>query len=134
MRYLFIIMMIPLLIFADSISTLFDRVEQSDLYKSRSEGKVTSAKKMVDLSGNRTQTLGVDRTYVDELDTRRYVLSLSIPLAFGSKNEAERAAAIHEFSAARHELEAFQKRYVQDTKALDFFQNYMMSSNEVRVH
>ena len=96
------------------------------------EGKVTSAKKMVELSGNRTQTLGVDGTYVDEIDTRRYVLSLSIPLAFGSKNEAERAAAMHTFAAARHELEAFQKRYAQDTKALktrlDIYRNHVTNT------
>jgi len=96
------------------------------------EGKVTSAKKMVELSGNRTQTLGVDGAYVDEIDTRRYVLSLSIPLAFGAKNEAERAAAMHTFAAARYELEAFQKRYAQDTKALetrlDIYRNHVTNT------
>jgi hypothetical protein len=82
------------------------------------EGKVNSAKKMVTLSNNRTQTLSVDGSYVDEMDTRRYVLSLSIPLAFGYKNEAERASAMHTYASALHELKAFQKRYAQDTKAL----------------
>jgi outer membrane protein TolC len=80
--------------------------------------RVASAKEQMAVASNRTPSLGVDGIYTDELDTRRYTLSLSLPLAFGAKNDAERAAAMHTYEAARRELEAFKNRYAQQTRAL----------------
>jgi len=82
------------------------------------QSSVQATQKMVELSQNRTPTLGIDTTYSNELDTRRYMLSLSLPLAFGTNNEAQRATALHNYASARHELQAFHRQYLADTQAL----------------
>lgn len=79
---------------------------------------VQTSKEMVELSQNKTPSLGIDTTYSNELDTRRYMLSLSLPLAFGTNNEAQRVAALHSYAAARYELQAFRRQYLADTQAL----------------
>ena len=98
------------------IEAFFDP-ENSALWPMLHTG-VFRAKEGIAVASNRTPSVGVDGTYTDEIDTRRYTLSLSLPLSFGAKNDAERAAAMHTYEAARAELEAFKNRYAQDTRAL----------------
>ncbi|WP_457596294.1 TolC family protein [Hydrogenimonas sp.] len=80
--------------------------------------KTDHAKAMVSVAANPTPGLDVDGSYTDELDTRRYTLSLSLPLSFGAKNEAQRLAAMKLYESARQELESLQRRYSADTRAL----------------
>ena len=80
--------------------------------------RVDKAKEALSVASTRLPSMGVEGSYTDELDTRRYTLSLSIPLAFGAKSDAGRAAAMHTYEAARQELEAFKNRYAQQTRAL----------------
>jgi len=80
--------------------------------------RTQNAKARMKKAAERVPLLGVEGAYTDELDTRRYTLSLTLPLAFGAKNEAERAAAMQRYEAARRELEAFKNRYAQQTRAL----------------
>ncbi len=80
--------------------------------------KVESAADSMKVAKRRSPMVGVDAGYSDEIDTRRYMLSISLPLSYGSGNEAARAAAMHTYAAARNELEAFRKEYAQESEAL----------------
>ena len=62
--------------------------------------------------------LGVDVSFSDEIDTKRGIVALSIPLNKGSASEAKRAALSKEISATLHELQGLQESWAQESRAL----------------
>ncbi len=76
------------------------------------------AKEAMALSRSRIPKLGVSASYSDEIDTRRTMLGISIPLAIGNRNEAQRSAALHAYEAARSEMEALNRAYESASGAL----------------
>lgn len=82
-------------------------------------------------------SVNVEAKYTDELDTNRYMVGLSIPLNFGEKNEAKRAKAMSEMSAANYELESLRNQYRHESSALksrlDIYKKYLLSSEKIIV-
>ena len=62
--------------------------------------------------------LSLDLSFSDEIDTKRGIVALSIPLYKGSANEAKRAAIAKEISAAIFDLQATQQSWAQESRAL----------------
>ncbi|MCF6201832.1 MAG: TolC family protein, partial [Hydrogenimonas sp.] len=122
--------------FAIDLDKLFD--PRYSALAAMLQKKVKSAGDSVKIANRKTPTLGVDAAYSDELDTRRYMLSLSVPLAFGSGNEAARAAAMHTYAAARNELESFAKEYKEETSSLkarleNYKRNVTVMENSIKI-
>ncbi|WP_456402001.1 TolC family protein [Hydrogenimonas sp.] len=78
----------------------------------------TLSKEALTLSRSRVPKIGLSATYSDEIDTRRATLGLSVPLSFGKRSEAERVAALHDYSAAKREKEALERSYRAASEAL----------------
>ncbi len=76
------------------------------------------SKEAMALSRSRVPRVGVSATYSDEIDTRRTMFGISIPLAYGAGNEAARSAAMHAYSAARMEAESLKRGYESASRAL----------------
>ncbi len=62
--------------------------------------------------------LSVDVSFSNEIDTKRGVVALSLPLYKGSGNEAKRAAIAREISAKLYDLKALQNSWAQESRAL----------------
>ncbi len=91
--------------------------KSSSLYPMLELGERRAAEELK-LSRSRVPKLGVGVTYSDEIDTRRTMLGITIPLAFGSGSEARRSAAMHAYEAARREAEALKREYESGSEAL----------------
>jgi len=96
------------------------------------ESKVESSKTELALSEQSSNSLNVNATYSNEIDTERYMLNLSLPLNYGSKNEAKKAAAMSSAAAASYELEAFRNSYRYESSTLksrlDIYTKYLTST------
>ncbi|BBG65310.1 hypothetical protein NNO_0607 [Hydrogenimonas sp.] len=82
------------------------------------ELKSRKMKEGLELSRSRIPGLELTAQYSDEIDTRRATIGLSIPLSFGKRSEAERAAALHAYTAARNEAAALKRAYESSSEAL----------------
>ncbi len=76
-------------------------------------------KESLSLAQTTFEKVNAQAAYVDELDTKRYVLNLSVPLRFGSnKTQALKAKALASLLATNYEIKAYQRRYENESKAL----------------
>jgi len=79
-------------------------------------------------------SLNLNGTYTREIDTDRYMLNISMPLAIGEKNQASRAAAISQLEATNYEMEYFKNSYENETltlkSRLEIYKKYLYSSEE----
>lgn len=66
----------------------------------------------------RVTKFNIQANYSHEVDTKRYMLNLSLPLNFGKKNEAKKIAVLSNISAKSNELKTFQNSYLYESNAL----------------
>jgi len=96
------------------------------------ENRVESSKTELNLAEQTATSVNVNATYTNEIDTNRYMINLSVPLNYGSKNEAKRAAAMSNAASASYELEAFRNSYRYESSALksrlDIYTKYLTST------
>lgn len=114
------------------IDKLFDP-EHSALWPML-ESNVQKSEASLKMAHSSFSTLNVEAKYTDELDTNRYMVNLSLPLNIGEKNEAKRAIAMSQTSAANYKLEAFHNHYRHESNALkqriDIYKKYLLSSEK----
>jgi len=96
------------------------------------EKQVESSHTEVELSQKSLSSVNVNATYSNEIDTERYMVNLELPLNFGAKSEAKRAAAMSSAAAASYELESFRNSYRYESSALksrlDIYTKYLSST------
>ncbi len=107
----------------------------ASLYFNLFNEKKSVAKLEYALATQSFPSLSLEGSYSDEIDTRRYALSLTLPLSYGSnKFEAKKAAALQKLSATNFEIKAFAKRYLEESKALkrqlNIYKKYVKASEE----
>ncbi|MDF1877100.1 TolC family protein [Sulfurimonas sp. SAG-AH-194-L11] len=81
-----------------------------------------------------TNSLNLNGLYTREIDTDRYMLNISMPLAIGEKNQARRAAAMSQLEATNYEMAYFQNSYKNETitlkRRLEIYKKYLFTSEE----
>ena len=96
------------------------------------ENKLQSSQTALRLAKLSANSVNVNATYSNEIDTDRYMLNLSVPLNYGSKNEAKRAAAMSNAASVSYELEALRNSYRYESSALksrlDIYTKYLTST------
>ena len=81
--------------------------------------KIEQKKYKLSLAAKNFSSVEVGASYANEIDTDRYMINLSFPLALGEKNQAQQVAALHQLSASNYELEAFRNSYIHNTSTLE---------------
>ncbi len=99
------------------------------------EQKIEIDKEALSLANNKLPKINIGASYANEVDTDRYMINISLPLALGDKNQAKRASALHSLNAANYELETFRNNYIHESSAmenrLEIYTKYLKTSDQL---
>ncbi len=99
------------------------------------EKKIEISKEALTLANNTLTKINLGASYANEVDTDKYMLHISLPLAYGDKNQAARASAMHSLNASNYELETFRNNYIHESSAmenrLEIYRKYLKTSDKL---
>ncbi len=115
------------------IQNLF-KPEYSALYPML-EKQVQINKEQLSIANTKIPKINVGASYSNELDTDKYMLNVSIPLAYGDKSDSARASAMHALNVSNYQLEIFRNNYTQESSAmqnrLNNYRKYLKQSDKL---
>lgn len=92
---------------------------ESSAYIDLLQKQKEAARTTLDVASNKLRTASADLSYTQELDTQRYTLNLTLPLSYdNTQYEANKASALHNYTALNYRIKALLKRYKEETEAL----------------
>ncbi len=99
------------------------------------EKKIEINKEALSYANQKLPKINLGASYSNEIDTDKYMLNISMPLAYGEKNQAARASAMHSLNASNYELETFRNNYIHESSAmqkrLEIYTKYLKTSDKL---
>ncbi|MCF6339905.1 MAG: TolC family protein [Sulfurimonas sp.] len=99
------------------------------------ERQVEINKDKLSIVSTKIPKVNIDASYSNEIDTDKYMINISVPLAFGEKNQAQRASAMSALNASNYELETFRNNYIHESnvmeRQLNIYKKYLKASDKL---